>query len=317
MARQIAIVLMVLCSEAAADWVEIPCTLQVGQVVELQFTRSRRTSEPAKEVPAMEMNTLTRFEVLEQNDTGFVLEWRTDWESSLRGLEKMDLQLDIGWLEESIERLSEHRLLIQTDDLATPLELVNLEETSSLIRTFVRGMIESMELEEEDREIVENLLGQMLSPELIISRTLEDASLYFMFTGASLELGESYAAEELLANPLGGDPFPAEVLFSLISADRDTGTARVDYSQTTDESAVRSFMKSLFAQVPDGDEVLAEMQDAEMGIFAEASFEMNLVTGLANRVEFERSIQMGPAQRVDGIVIETLSNSAAPAEDSE
>jgi hypothetical protein len=294
------------------DLVEVafPCALEIGDVAKLQITRSREQAGPGTRPISTSVRNDVTFEVTERNKTGFVLAWRTDWDNLIDALGQRGVPGDADWVVDTMKQMADHELLIQTDELCSPLDLVNLDETVELFHGLLDRMIESLPMTDEQRAAMEPLIAGLLTPEVLMSRVLQDAILYFMFTGGSYEVGADYEYEEMLPNPLGGAPFPSQVTFQVASADHDAVEARVSYRQETDSNAVQSFLREFFKKVPDGDDLLKEMEDYDLGIFSRAEYTMSLHTGLPQRIHFVRTVRMGPGQRADATEIITTSHSS-------
>jgi hypothetical protein len=278
--------------------------LAAGDTVVLDVTRGRQQAGGDTRPRDVAVASPVRFVVTARNERGFVLAWRTDWEDLGAVLAAAGSGGVADSLAEVVGEMARHELLIQTDELGTPLELVNGAETLALVQRAADRMVASLELDEAQRRSFADIMESMLSPQVILGRAMQDASIYFMFTGGSYETGEEYEFEDVLTNPLGGEPFPALVRFRADPGDV-AGKVTMTYTQDTDEAAVRAFLEDFAARLPDGETMRRELSGAELGISTHATYVIDLASGLPDRIDFERRIDLGPGRRVDTLVIET------------
>lgn len=295
-------------AEEEVTEVTFPITLQVGDVVKLKLTRSRQQAgDDVQPIDVSHQNAVV-CEVRAKNQTGFVLAWKTDWDDLATNLKALSFAKDLGGFEEHLREIVNHVLLIQTDEMATPIEILNATETAALLERLVAGMMESLLLSEDEREKTELILSQLTNSGALMSRMLQDANLYLRFTGGSFEVGADYEHESQSPSLFGGDPLPSRAVYQVVSVDAEAKEALVHIEEETDPGALRKAVESLLQSVEVGEEVLTELKGVDLIVTSRTVYTMDLISGLPKYLKFQRLVQLGPGtERVDTTEIETVS----------
>lgn len=134
-------------------------------------------------------------------------------------------------------------MVIQTDSAGTPTSLVNLEEQVNLFRTVMQAMRDGFRKEGKALPNLDAFLQQLTNPQFVQSQALREPGIYYLACGASLTQGKRVEYDDLLPNPLGGEPLPSKGYFLLVSSNPDLNQATIEWGQQLDPEKTREFIR--------------------------------------------------------------------------
>lgn len=184
---------------------------------------------------------LVSLEVLEETDSNYILQYRVDSLLLSKGEENTSPTL-------ASELLFEIDYKIETSQYGKLLQLVNWEEVKQKTEDYIDLALLAMDSLEGDRkQMVKQLLNSLLgSKEQAESQLLKDLSFLFAYYGYKYDLRDTIEYEEVLSNPLGGQPFPKYGSFYFTTYDKVNNTLSLyDNSYIDREAGRQAVMETL------------------------------------------------------------------------
>jgi hypothetical protein len=283
---------MLVTTVAWAQEVKIAPLLKSGDEFRLEITRVREDAERPQQ--NSKGTTLVDVRVVSATSEGLTLDW-VPGDTQIAGsqiaanpllraasdaLRGLRLRLALG-AEGSYSGLSnETEVLAQLQEALTPM---------------LRGLLDN--IPSAERETLEKVLRQTLSPAVMVASVTRDAQTYFSLNGVSIAVGEAIEAEVRQPNPLGGSPLPATVRISLESATADSCV--VTMATTYDPAALlgmtRGFAEQLGKPIPE-----QELQKIPaIQLRDDSRFVLDRKVGLMREVIVNRRVIAGSATRLD------------------
>ena len=276
---------------ASAQDVTIVPKLRAGDSFQLDVIRIFENSAR----PEQNGRSTTRVDVrvLSTGAEGFVVEW-------VPGVTVFDNpQVALNAAVSSATALRDMRLEL---DLSADGELrgvANEVEIAPKLKMAVDGFVNELAagFPEQERKSFLDLIGQGLSPEVLIDSATRDAATYLALNGMELSVGEALGADVEQPSPLGGGPIPGKfrVVMESVTAD----VALLKTTTTHDAAALlsltESFAKQMGAPIPP--EELAGLPPMEMT--DDGTFVFDQRRGLMREVKVNRRIVIGPSRRLE------------------
>jgi len=177
--------------------------------------------------------------------------------------------------------------------------LANQAEVAPKLKTVVDTVVRqlSAQLPEDQRKGFLNVIGQVLSAEVLVASATRDAATYLGLNGASLAVGEEVVLDVEQPSPLGGGPIPAKFRIRMESATADTASLRT--TTVYDAAALRRLTQSLAKQAgsPIPPEQFINLPPIQMS--DEGAFVFDRKRGLMREVKVNRRVSVGPNRRLD------------------
>jgi hypothetical protein len=152
-----------------------------------------------------------------------------------------------------------------------------------------------------NRQGLEVMLGQLLSPTLLLGSVVRDAETYFGLSGVELAVGESITADLMQPNPLGGGSLPAKFTVRLDSATADSASL-----VTTTVYDGSELMRATLQLMEKAGEPVAPEEIAKfpaMQLADEGQFVFDRSVGLMREVVSIRRVTVAGRSRLDRIEI--------------
>ena len=281
---------------AAVQDVEIRPKLMQGDKLRLEVTRVRRDSTR----PQMNASgrTTVDAQVVSAGTDGFVL----DWVPGETVFDNPQVMQD-PTLAAAVQAGKGIRFRIALSPDGEFDRLLNEAEVRPKLQAMVGTIVSDLanQLPAAQRRSFKEMMGQVLSPENLISSATQDAQIYWGLYGAALAAGESIAAKLEQPNPVGGSPIPATFRVNMESATASTATITTTTIYDKDVLLRMTFDLAQRAGANIRPEDLANMPSMQMA--DDGKYEFDRTFGLMRKVTINRRVTAGPLDRVDGWVI--------------
>jgi hypothetical protein len=277
---------------AFAQDVTITPTLRAGDQFRLALVRSRENSVQPQQNGGSK--TVINIRVLSAAPEGYVLEWAMG-ETVLDNSQLAQNPILAAALQAARD-LRVHLVLNaegELTDVANRDEIVT--KANSMLEAIVREL--SARLSNEQRAAMQGLVGQVLSPDLLIAGATHEASIYFGLNGVSLAAGEVAEIAIDQPSPFGGSVIPGtfRVRMESVTADSASLTTASTYDRTALSRVTEALVKQAGAPIPaDGLANLPPMDMTDEGTYL---FDRSL--GLMREVIVSRQLAVGNNRRVD------------------
>ncbi len=152
----------------------------------------------------------------------------------------------------------------------------------------------------EVQAVGDAVFATMFSPERMARMSLEEAQRYNEFTGLRMAVGETRTVASTLGHPLGKEPIPATLEFTLSRHDGAPGVHVLSWTRKPDPSQARAVAAAL-AELHDGD----VPEDAQPVAPADTSFTSSGLllfrqeTGVIELFELQVESAYGPVRNID------------------
>jgi hypothetical protein len=177
--------------------------------------------------------------------------------------------------------------------------LANQDEVAPKLKTVVDTVVRNLasSMPEDQRKGFLNLIGQVLSVDVLIATATRDAATYLGLNGAALAVGEEAVVDVEQPSPLGGDPLPAKFRVRMESATADVASLKT--TTTYDPAALMRLTRSLAKQAgsPTPPEQFINLPPMQMS--DEGTFVFDRKRGLMREVKVNRRVSVGPNRRLD------------------
>ena len=214
----LAVSFLALAATTSAQDILITPKMRAGDTFKLEISRTRE-NVPASPQDGKGSTTID-VTVLTATPEGSTIEW------------------EFGLTTGSVAGLPEALMLTASDAMRgmkpvirlTPdgevVGLVNETEVLAKMQAAVdiirRDLVEKMP--PANRQGLEAILVQILSPTILLASVVRDAGTYFELNGVELAVGESVTADQMQPNPLGGESLSTKFTVRLESATADTAS---------------------------------------------------------------------------------------------
>jgi hypothetical protein len=129
--------------------------------------------------------------------------------------------------------------------------------------------MEESQLPEEEVSQLFDSLGEALYLPDAESAYLDEILIYFEMFGILFEDGESFTLQDVLVNPLGGEPLPNEITYSLQDLDPSTGCGLLVRTSALSSDAYRILAESLGSAAPSADPTSFSSDDRAETLYCE------------------------------------------------
>ena len=288
--------------------------LETGAKSRLELVKAREDWEGDKLLKSSKTVTPITVEVLAHGATGGVVRWTFGHTSVIEGA---------GKDKDYAERMASLSEGMRLDFKLSPAgEVQGLADPEELRRHYAR-MLQEVEqglLEKGlEREVVARLMAssaqRVVGPDFERTSLLE-VGLFHRCAGFAFVPGEKVEVENVLANPLGGDPLPAKGWYRLELA--DGSTARVRFELVLDAEKALALILAWWNEVAERNGEPPRQAPEELplkDLSEETSFVLDLASGLPRSVEHVRTSRIDQRKRVDRTLLRLVS-AAAPRADA-
>lgn len=143
----------------------------------------------------------------------------------------------------------------RTNELGTFDTIINLSEIMELTRKGISGIIKKLNWpdDQKSRIVIDNIKNLLNNPVMLQNSISEDMVLIHYFYGLEYKLNTPYTYDSYMDNNLGGEPFPAKVVFRLTAinaaADRAKFTATITPDAVTYKRIIYETMCTIAEQM--------------------------------------------------------------------
>jgi hypothetical protein len=298
-AASVAIASSLAAGHVSAQDVTIAPKLRTGDQFQLALVRTRENS--AQPQQNARSRTVVDVRVLSATPGGFVLEWAPG-DTTLDNPGLAQNPLFVAALQ-AVRDVRFH-LTLNADGgltgLANRTEV--LPKLQSVVDTIVQEL--SARLPIEQRQAMLRVVGQVLSPDLLIASATREAAIYFGLNGLTLSTGARAEVRLEQPSPFGPGTIPAAFRVHLVSTTPDTASLATE--TTYDRTAVLRMTESLAreAGAPMPPEQLARMPPLDISDTGTYVFDRSV--GLMTELIVNRVVVAGSARRLDGWEIRLL-----------
>lgn len=287
----LSLTLLLLADTAAAQDIRVTPKLRAGDAFRLDISRTRQNT-PATPQDGTSSTTID-VRVLTVSPEGSTIEW----ESGKTTANVPAAQEPV--LRAASDAMSGMKPVIrltpdgEVDGLVNEAEiLAKVQAATDIIR---RSLLEK--LPPANRQGLEAMLSQVLSPAVLIGSVVRDAQAYFGLNGVELAVGETVAADMQQPNPFGGEPLPAKFSVRVESATADT--AMLVTTTAYDGAALMRVTRQILekAGAPVSPEELAKFPAMQLG--DEGRFVFDRALGLMREVTVNRRLSVAGQSRLD------------------
>lgn len=178
--------------------------------------------------------------------------------------------------------------------------LANEAEVVSKLKATVDAIVSALaaKLPDEQKKPFQAVIGQLLSPAVLIASATREAQIYFGLNGVAVSPGEAVERSVDQPNPLGSGSIPAMVTISAESATADSATllTRSSYDPESLRKVTLGFIEQSGKRLPP--EALAKLPQIQMD--DTGRYVLDRPVGLMREVTVNRRVSAGANQRVDG-----------------
>jgi hypothetical protein len=289
----IAAVIMALCLAATASAQEIKATplLKSGDEFTLGVTRVRESSSrPAQNGKSA---TLIDVRVISATEAGFILEWaqRQSAVDSARSGDPLMLA--------AADALRDLRLQLALNADGEYTRLVNQDEVVPRVQKALDPIITALldKLPADQRPGAQKLMGQVLSPTILLGSLVNEARTYFGLSGVSLAVGETATAAVEQPNPFGGGSLAATFRVTMESATSESAVLRTEtvYDAAAIVRAMRALMEQAGRPIPEPDPAAPP----PVKLSDDGRFVLDRTLGLMRELVVNRRVVAENEQRLD------------------
>ena len=302
------ILLVVLClplsgfDDFARHSVEILPRWKKGDSFALTITRAREKSIDGRSTLSGKTRTHFTVEVLRADGKGYLVGWTagdTTFETSLPSE---------TFLRRVVDVMKGKRIVLHVDERGTITGVQNWKElrieTLKAMDDLLSKTPDSHK-ESTDQTLLSNLRAQwetmFATKEQVDQLSTRDARIYFMALGRRYVLNEPHEYNDLLPNPLGGDPFPTRAKIILKAFDQQSGQAVLSWNQTTDpkqaarilESKIKDLAERRGKKSPEGE------FSKTLSVEDRADIVVDVRTGWVTKLTRTQSINLGTRSQTD------------------
>ena len=178
--------------------------------------------------------------------------------------------------------------------------LTNEAEVVSRLKATVDAIVSALaaKLPDEQKKPFQAIIGQLLSPSLLIASATREPAIYFGLNGIAVSAGEAVERSVDQPNPLGSGSIPATVSISAESATVDAAilVTKSSYDAESIRKVTLGFIEQSGKRVPP--EALANLPQIQMD--DTGRYVLDRTMGLMSEVTVSRRVSAGANHRVDG-----------------
>jgi hypothetical protein len=275
-----------------------------GQKYQFEIIKTRQRYKDGKSILKGTTRTELEIEVLKAGKEGHVIRWafgETKFDDPKLAEIVMEQQLT--------NLLKGMQIILEVDSESTIIGVQNWKEVRNSVSRMLDTMTAALQKSGQDSITIEKVRAQVDSMfatkeqiELLCTR---EAQVYFMPLGRRYRLSKTIQYEDLLPNPLGGEPIPSRGAFSLKAINRGPGQAIVTWKQEVDpEEAARVLektVKDMSARI--GKPVPNEERFGPLVMQDNAEFTIEIASGLVNRLIHTRVVKIGQSRQEETLEI--------------
>jgi hypothetical protein len=294
--RQLAAVLLlglfVTASQVYAQEISIVPTLRAGDSFQLEVIRIRENSAQ----PQQNGKSTTRVDVrvISTSADGSLIEWVPG--ATVFANPQAAANPLVGFASQALRDIRFQLKLNADGELQG---VANQADVAPKLKTVVDAVVRNLaaSMPEDQRKGFLNMIGQVLSVDVLIASATRDAATYLGLNGAALAVGKEVVLDIDQPSPLGGGPIPAKFRVRMESATADV--ASLKSTTTYDPAALMRLTQSLAKQAgsPTPPEQFVNLPPMQMA--DEGSFVFDRKRGLMREVKVNRRIAVGTNRRLD------------------
>ena len=284
--------LFAIASQAYAQDISIVPMLRAGDSFQLDVIRIRENSAQ----PQQNGKSTTRVDVrvLSSGADGSLIEWVPG--ATVFDNPQVAANPLLGF---AAQALRDIRFQLNLNADGELQGLANQAEVAPKLKTVVDAVVRqlSAQLPEDQRKNFLNVIGQILSVDVLIASATRDAATYLGLNGAALAVGEETVLDIDQPSPLGGGRIPAKFRVRMESATADVASLKT--TTTYDAAALMRLTQTLAKQAgsPTPPEQFVNLPPMQMS--DEGSFVFDRKRGLMREVKVNRRIAAGTNRRLD------------------
>jgi hypothetical protein len=299
----VAVAIALTAATAAAQEVTVAPKLRAGDRFRLEVTRTREhTARPQQNGHS---TTVVDVRVIAATPEGMTLEWAPGATTFQNPAVAADPLL------EAVASVSGNlRLHLKLTPEGELTGLANQADVEATIRTVVDLVLKDLlaKVSDEQRPQLQTMMGQLLSPAVLVGTITRDAQLYFFMNGVTFTVGEPIEADLEQPSPFGKGVIPTTLRMVAKSATNET--AALTMTTTYDGASLLQIGRALAEQggTKLTDEEFARVPPLQMS--DDGTYALDRALGLMREVVVNRHVNAGPNRRHDGWTIRLLK---APA----
>lgn len=303
-----AVLLVILClplsgfDDVTRRSVEILPHWKRGDSFDLIMTRARNKSVDGRSTLSGKTRARVTIDVLRADDKGYLVGW-TAGETTFE-----DPAPSESFLRQVVGLMKGMQIILQLDERGTIRGVQNWKELRSETLKVMDALLAKTPDSQKgstDQPLMSNLRAQwetiFTTKEQVEQLCTRDARVYFMALGRRYVINEPYEYNDLLPNPLGGDPFPTRARIILKTFDRRSGQAGLSWNQTTDPEQAARILEPMIKDL-----AARRGKKSPEGAFAKtismedtADIVVDVRTGWVNRLALTRSVNLGTRTQAD------------------
>jgi hypothetical protein len=278
--------------QASAQDVSIVPKLRAGDSFQLEVIRTRENS--AQWQQNGKSTTRVNVLVLSTSADGSVIEWvpgATAFDNPQAARNPL-----VGFASQALRDI---RFQLNLNADGELLGMANQAEVAPKLKAVVDTVVRDLaaRMPEDQRKGFLDVIGQVLSVDVLIASATRDAATYLGLNGASLAVGQAVDVDLEQPSPLGGSPIPTKFRVRMESATADSASLKT--TTTYDAAALMRLTQSLAKQagkpIPPGE--LAKLPTIDMA--DEGTYVFDRTRGLMREVKVNRRVVVGPNRRLD------------------
>ncbi len=273
-----------------------------GDSFTLTIARAREKSVGGQSIVSGKTRTHFTIEVLRADDTGYSVGWTagdTTFETSLPSE---------TFLRQIVDLMKGKQIVLQVDARGTITGVQNWKELRSETLKALDALLAKTPDSHNgsaDQTLLSNLRAQwetmFATKEQVEQLCTRDARIYFMIFGRRYVLNEPHEYDDLLPNPIGGDPFPTKARIILQAFNQQSGQATLSWNQKTNPKQTARILESMLKDLAArrGKRSPETESTTTLSMEDNADITVDVRTGWVNRLILTRSINLGTRAQTD------------------
>jgi hypothetical protein len=201
------------------------------------------------------------------------------------------------------------RIEYETDETGAYLDLRNWNEIQVRMAAIFDALKEQLKKsglpEDQVDQIMDETSRVFSTKEGFEATSIDEIQLYHFLLGGTYGLNRPVEYEDVLPNPLGGEPFPSQAEIVFKEYDADSGHAIFEWRQTLDPERTTAILLETMIELMRrlGTPTPEEPEVPDFVIEDRATFVVDVETGWAVLVEYTRRTTIGAERRVETMSI--------------
>lgn len=277
-----------------------------GERIELIVTRVRDKSLSGQSTVSGKTHTHFSLEVLRADRKGYLVGWTVGATT-----------FDVPAVSESVLRqvvglMQGMQIVLQIDPRGAITGVQNWEALRGEMLKNLDGLLAhtpNSERGKADQVLMANLRARwdmLFSTKAQVEQLCtRDAQTYFKILGRTYSRDQPYEYQDVLENPLGGDPFPTRADIVLKSFDGQSGQAVLLWNQSADPEQTVRILQSIIKDLATrrGKQVPEEGFMKPLAMDNHAEIEVDVDTGWVSKLTETKSVTLGTRAQMDTTVI--------------